>query len=90
VWYHAVIMRCAGDDDEESSEWEEGGDDEAIGTPLDDMDPFVSFAEVLTGVQSSMPSRYSALMVGADANTLQALSTHAAAIKAKKAAEQQQ
>lgn len=87
-----MTLTCA-DDDDDDEDWDEDDEDEMIGTPLDDMDPFVSFADVLSGVQASMPGRYSALMAGADANVtaaLQGMSAHAAAIKAKKAAEQQQ
>lgn len=81
---------CTGDEEDDSEEWEEGDDDEIVGTPLDDMDAFVSFAEVLSGLQTSMPARYSAAVAGADAAALQALSAHAAQVQAKKAAEQQQ
>jgi len=87
-----ITLTCA-DDDDDDDDWDEDDENEMIGTPLDDMDPFVSFADVLSGVQASMPGRYSALMAGADANVtaaLQGMSAHAAAIKAKKAAEQQQ
>jgi hypothetical protein len=78
----------AGDD---SDEWSEGDeDDENVGTPLDDMDPFISFTEVLTGMQAAMPARYSAAMAGADANALRAIGERAAQVKAKQAAEQQQ
>lgn len=98
VLWCAFWLRCSphhrsADDDDDEDEWDEDDGDEVVGTPLDDMDPFVSFTEVLAGVQSSMPARYGALMAGADANVtaaLQAMSAHAADIKAKKAAEQQQ
>lgn len=91
VMLPACWLFAGGEDD--SDDWEEGDDDEeAVGTPLDDMDPFISFVEVLAGMQNSMPARYNALMTTADANVTAALpgiSQHAAAIKAKKAAEQQ-
>lgn len=81
-------------EEEESEDWSECDDDEeAVGTPLDDMDPFISFTEVLAGMQASMPGRYSALVSTADANltgALQTLSAEAAQAKAKQAAEQQQ
>jgi pyruvate kinase len=56
------------------------------------MDPFISFSEVLGGLQASMPARYAALMAGADArmvSAVTALSQHAAAVKAKQEAEEQ-
>lgn len=88
--HHTQLSTTATGEEEDSDEWDEEDDDETIGTPLDDMDPFVSFTEVLAGVQGSMPARYSALMAGADANltaALQAVSQHAAVVQAKKAAE---
>jgi hypothetical protein len=37
-------------DDEDSDDWTDDADDlQAVGSPLDDMDPFVSFAEVSVG-----------------------------------------
>jgi hypothetical protein len=79
----------AEDDDDSEDEWSEDGE-EAIGTPLDDIDPFISFAEVLGQMQGSMPGRYQALVSGADAgvmSALQGMSEYAAQIKQKKAAE---
>lgn len=64
--------------------------EEAVGTPLDDIDPFVSFADVLGQMQSSMAARYQALVSGADAGVvaaLQGMSEYAAQIKQKQAAE---
>jgi hypothetical protein len=57
------------------------------------MDPFISFTEVLAGMQASMPNRYAALVSTGDANlaaVLQTLSAAAAQAKAKQVAEQQQ
>uniref|UniRef100_A0A383WBL3 Importin N-terminal domain-containing protein n=1 Tax=Tetradesmus obliquus TaxID=3088 RepID=A0A383WBL3_TETOB len=79
----------AEDDDDSEDEWSDDGE-EAIGTPLDDIDPFVSFAEVLGQMQAAMPGRYAALVAGADAGVLgalQGMSEYAAQIKQKKAAE---
>eukprot|EP00882_Tetradesmus_deserticola_P026462 GHRQ01029202.1.p1 GENE.GHRQ01029202.1~~GHRQ01029202.1.p1 ORF type:complete len:103 (-),score=49.13 GHRQ01029202.1:249-557(-) len=79
----------ADDEDDSEDEWSEDGE-EAIGTPLDDIDPFVSFAEVLGQLQGVMPGRYQALVAGADAGVmaaLQGMSEYAAQIKQKKAAE---
>lgn len=86
----SLTVLFPGEDEDDSDDWEEGDDEETIGTPLDAMDPFISFAEVITGLQASMPARYSSAMAGADAAALQTLSAYAAEMKAKKAAEQQQ
>lgn len=77
------------EDDDDSDEYTDDGE-ETIGTPLDDIDAFVSFAEVLGGLQAAMPGRYQALMAGADSSVvaaLQGMSEYAAQIKQKKEAE---
>ncbi|KAF8071226.1 SAD2 [Scenedesmus sp. PABB004] len=76
------------DDDDSDDEWTD--DEETVGTPLDDIDPFVSFADVLGGLQASNPGRYAALLAGADAGVLgalQGMQAFAAEQRAKKAAE---
>lgn len=77
------------EDEEDSDEWTDDGE-ETIGTPLDDIDPYVSFADVLGGLQTAMPGRYQALVAGADASViaaLQRMSEYAAQVKQKKEAE---
>lgn len=77
------------EDEEDSDDWTDD-DEEPVGTPLDDIDPFVSFADVLGGLQTAMPGRYQALIAGADSGVIAALrgmSEYAAQIKQKKAAE---
>lgn len=77
------------EDEEDSDDWTDDGE-ETIGTPLDEIDPFVSFADVLGGLQSAMPQRYQALVAGADAGVigaLQGMSEYAAQVKQRKAAE---
>eukprot|EP00879_Flechtneria_rotunda_P022091 GHRR01023309.1.p1 GENE.GHRR01023309.1~~GHRR01023309.1.p1 ORF type:complete len:1020 (+),score=395.54 GHRR01023309.1:417-3476(+) len=81
----------AEDDDDDDDEWTDG--EEVVGTPLDDIDPFVSFAEVLGQLQAAMPARYQALLASADQGVMQALAAmteYAAQIKQKQEAERQQ
>jgi hypothetical protein len=83
------MLRGETAEDDDDDEWSEDGE-EAVGSPLDDIDPFVSFAEVLGQMQGTMPGRYQALVSGADAgvmSALQGMSAYAAQIKQKKAEE---
>eukprot|EP00878_Enallax_costatus_P008370 GHUV01008748.1.p1 GENE.GHUV01008748.1~~GHUV01008748.1.p1 ORF type:complete len:267 (+),score=129.68 GHUV01008748.1:211-1011(+) len=76
------------ENEEDSDDWTDD-DEETIGSPLDDVDPFVSFADVLGGLQSAMPGRYQALIAGANGGViaaLQGMSEYAAQIKQKQAA----
>jgi hypothetical protein len=43
------------DDDDDEEDFSE--EEEAIGTPLDDIDPFISFGEMLGHLQGTMPAR---------------------------------
>jgi hypothetical protein len=87
--YFSLLGETAEDDDDDEDEWSDDGE-EAVGTPLDDIDPFVSFAEVLGRMEHQMPGRYQALLSGADKGVMAALqdmSGYAAQLKQKKAAE---
>ena len=81
---------AAGDDDSDDDD-DYTDDEEEVGTPLDNMDPFVSFADVLAGLQSTMPGRYAALVAGAEPGVIAALSAmseHAASMRAKRAKDE--
>ncbi|GLC37117.1 hypothetical protein PLESTB_000981600 [Pleodorina starrii] len=48
-------------------------DDEEVRTPIDPVDPFVFFADALSGLQQHMPARHQQLMAACDAGTQAAL-----------------
>ncbi|GIL84239.1 hypothetical protein Vretimale_15865 [Volvox reticuliferus] len=77
-----------GDGSDEDSD-DEFTDDEEVRTPIDPVDPFVFFADALSGLQQHMPIRHQQLMAACDANTQVALAgmvAYAAELRDKPAA----
>ncbi|EFJ51590.1 hypothetical protein VOLCADRAFT_79706 [Volvox carteri f. nagariensis] len=73
------------DDGSEGSD-DEFTDDEEVRTPIDPVDPFVFYADALSGLQQHMPARHQQLMATCDANTQAALAgmmAYAAELKNK-------
>ncbi|EIE23737.1 ARM repeat-containing protein [Coccomyxa subellipsoidea C-169] len=78
--------RMRGRRHEESDSDDEWTDNEEDSAPLDDVDPFVFFADSLRSVQSQMPARFQGLMANVDANAqlaLQGMMHYAEEMRAK-------
>ncbi|KAK9824621.1 hypothetical protein WJX72_011782 [[Myrmecia] bisecta] len=65
----AAVLKGERHADEAEESEEEWTDEEDVATPIDAIDPFVTFAETLTLVQMRQPHRFQALTAGLDANT---------------------
>ena len=72
-----------GDDDDDDDSDDEMGmltDDEAVSSPIDDVDPFIFFAETMQATHAADAAKFGALTGGLDAGgqaTLQELMAHA-------------
>ncbi|GFR51383.1 hypothetical protein Agub_g13813, partial [Astrephomene gubernaculifera] len=74
-----------GDSEGEDSD-DEFTDDEEVHTPIDPVDPYVFFADALSGLQQHMPARYQQLLSACDAGTQAALAgmmAYAAELRSK-------
>ena len=72
-WKHSSLSCAQGKQHLDIDSDDEWTDDEEDSTPLDDVDPFVAFADALRGLQSGHPGRFAALTANTDQGAQAAL-----------------
>jgi len=78
------------DDDDDSDDDGMLTDDENVTSPLDDVDPFILFQEMMRVVSGTDSQKFNALNVGVDPSVAQALMAHAEVRKVEIVTEAQE